>query len=215
MPTSHTIVRGEHLALVAFRAGFGDVQPVLDHPDNSTFAGRPHPTILDVGEALTIPDLTAKQISLATGQRHKLVIQRIKTKLEVVFKTFRGGDTAATTAALSIGDAPARSVSLDAGKMELPIKPADATAIARVQVPGDGEPELEWKLEIGALGRGESDAGALARLRNLGYYRAVSDDADDREQRSAIEEFQADQSLSVTGHLDDGTRTKIAEIYGC
>jgi peptidoglycan hydrolase-like protein with peptidoglycan-binding domain len=65
------------------------------------------------------------------------------------------------------------------------------------------------------LARIEGDEGAFARLRNLGYYRAVPADTDARERRAAIEEFQFDQGLTLSGTMDDDTRAKIEEIYGC
>lgn len=215
MPTTHTVALGDHLALLATQNGFGDVKPILNDPANNPIAGRAHPTILDVGEEVTIPDKVAKELSLPNEQVHKIVIKRIKTKLEVVFKTFRGGDTAATDAKVTVAETPEQSVSLDSGAIDLPTQPTDATAVALVQPPGDGEPALQWSFQLGQLGRSESDDGAMARLRNLGYYRAVDDDADDRERRSAVEEFQADQGVQITGKLDDATKSKIAEIYGC
>jgi hypothetical protein len=36
-----------------------------------------------------------------------------------------------------------------------------------------------------------------------------------RERKSAIEEFQADQGIKLSGELDDATKAKIAEIHGC
>lgn len=216
MPKVHVVAPGEHLAAIATREGFGSVEPILQHGDNSALAGRPHPAILDPEEQVTIPDLAIKAFPVATGKRHKFVIKRLAVKLTVTMVTFRGTPTAATEAEVTASEEGPEPASLSGGKLEVPLSdPARPEAIVQVASAGEGLPDLRWELQLGGLGRSETDTGALARLRNLGYYRTVSADAEEREQRSAIEEFQKDQAMALTGRLDDATRAKIAEIHGC
>jgi hypothetical protein len=56
MPARHDVSPGDHLSLLAARAGFGDVKRILDHPDNQAIANRDHPAILNPGEVVVIPD---------------------------------------------------------------------------------------------------------------------------------------------------------------
>jgi N-acetylmuramoyl-L-alanine amidase len=215
MPSQHTVAPGEHLTAIAAAAGFGDTKPILQHPDNAELAKRPHPTILEPGEQLTLPDLAPKTLGLATGKAHKIVVERPPAKLKLALKTFRGSATAATEGKLTLGDQPPKPVTLDGGAFEEPLVPTLESALLAVTAPDDKGPEIRWQLRLGHLGRSESEEGALARLRNLGYYRAVSKEVEPRERKSAIEEFQADQGMKLSGELDDATKAKIAEIHGC
>lgn len=215
MPVRHDVASGDHLALLAARAGIGDVRRILDHGENSALASRPHPAILEPGEVVVIPDFQAANFTIASGKIHKFVFRRLTTKLKITFKTFRGGPTVATDNTVAVGDAPEQPLPLSAGAFEVETKPTDTAAIANVPAPGNGQPDLVWRLRLGALGRAEGDEGAFARLRNLGYYRTVPSDADERERKSAIEEFQVDQDMKPTGQLDAATRDKLVEAYGC
>lgn len=215
MPRSHVVQAGENLSAIALASGFADGARILGHPDNSALSGRPHPGLLDEGESLTIPDPSPKSLSLATGNVHAIVAQRPTAKLKVAFKTFRGGATVATTAQVAPTGGAAQAVTLSSGAFEIPVDPRCPSALVTVPPLSEGQPELRWRLAPGYLRRSETDAGALARLRNLGYYRAVSGAAEAREVRSAVEEFQCDQNLKLTGALDDATKAKIAEVHGC
>ena len=210
----YLVKAGDHLVALAARMGFDDPKRILEHPDNAGLKGRKNPALLDPGEELTI-EAKPKEVSLPTGQTHKIVVQAPKAKLKVSLKTFRGAATQATEAQLTLGGGAAEAVSLDGGALEKPL-PDPLVDRAVLAVKGaDGRPDLRWKLRLGHLGRIESDDGALARLRNLGYLRSVSGDAEPRERRSAIEEFQADNKLTLSGELDDATRAKLEEIHGC
>ena len=215
MPEQRKVGPGDHLTAIAERLGLPDTQTILAESANESFRDRPHPEMLNPGEILSLPDLEPVKHTLATGQRHKLTIQRPKAKLRVSFKTFSGKPTAAAQATLKLeGEAP-EQISLDGGSLDKPIPPACPTAGVEMPAVAEGKPEIHWRLRLGHLLRSEGDQGALARLRNLGYYRAVPASADANERRSAIEEFQFAQGLTVTGTLDDETRAKIEEIYGC
>jgi hypothetical protein len=215
MPRRYVVQAGDHLLAITAREGFEDSASILEHPDNADQRRRRNPAILDPGEDLTLPDLKPKQVSLTTGRVHKIVVSRPKAKLKVVVRTFRGGESKAEEVHLALGEGPTEAVSLVAGTLEKPL-PHPLCDRASMTMKATGKhPELRWRLRLGHLGRIESDEGALARLRNLGYLRRVSDEAQSRERRSAIEEFQADHGLMLSGELDDDTRTKLEEIYGC
>jgi hypothetical protein len=214
MPEQRKVQPGEHLTGIAEELGLADTKTILSKSADS-LSKRPHPEMLNPGETLTVPDLEPLKFTLATGKRHKLTIQRPKAKLRVTFDTFQGKATAATDAEVTLEGKPAEKQSLDSGKLEMKIAPACAQALVKVKSADDHRPEIHWRLKLGFLVRSESDEGALARLRNLGYYRAVASNAEPRERRAAIEEFQFDQGLTLSGTLDDDTKKKIEEIYGC
>jgi hypothetical protein len=215
VPTQYQVKAGDHLTAIAERLGFRDTQTILSQAANNSLSGRPHPEMLNPGETLSLPDLKPLTFSLATGKRHRLTIPRPKAKLCVAFVTFQGKATTASDAEVTPDGRPAQKLGLDSGKLETKIPPACGQAVVTIASGDDGKPDLEWHLRLGHLPRSEGDEGAFARLRNLGYYRVVPKDADARERRAALEEFQLDQGLTLTGELDDATRAKIEEVYGC
>jgi len=215
MATQYRVKAGDHLTGIADRLGLPDTQTILSQSGNDSLGKRKHPEMLDPGETLTLPDLKPLKFTLSTGKRHKLTIQRPKAELRVSFVTFQGKPTAATAAEVTPESKPVQKVSLDSGKLETKLAPTCEQALVKIAAPNDSRPDLEWRLHLGHLPRSESDEGALARLRNLGYYRVVREDADARERRAAIEEFQFDQGLTLTGEMDDDTKAKIEDLYGC
>jgi hypothetical protein len=215
VPGQRSIQAGDHLTKIAEQLGLPDTETILSLEANAPLRDRPHPEMLDPGELVTLPDVEPLQFTLATGKRHELTIHRLKPKLRVAFTTFAGRSVTATEAEVKCAGRPAETKGLADGELEMPIPPT--CPLAEVELPAsvEGRPAVRWRLRLGYLRRNESDEGAFARLRNLGYYRQVAKEAETRERRSAIEEFQFAQALPLTGTLDDATRAKIEEIYGC
>lgn len=58
-------------------------------------------------------------------------------------------------------------------------------------------------------------AGWKARLFNMGYLYDPDVDGDDAEFAFAVSDFQVDNGMDVTGKLDDTTKSKVKEVYGC
>jgi hypothetical protein len=215
MPTQYRVKPGDHLTAIADRLGLEDTQTLLSQPGNSALADRKHPEMLDPDETLAIPDLKPMTFTLATGQRHKLTVKCPKAKLCVGLVTFVGQPSSAGEAEVTLQGRSPETKSLDGGKLDMPIPPACGQATIKLASSDEHKPDVAWNLQLGHLPRIESDEGLLERLRNLGYYRAVADTLDERERRSAIEEFQHDQGLTLTGQLDEDTKAKIEEVYGC
>jgi hypothetical protein len=215
MPEKRNVEPGDHLTAIADQLGLEDTQTILSQPANADFANRPHPEMLNPGETLTLPDLEPVKYTLATGKRHTLTIQRVKAKLKVTFTSLAGKPSAATEVELKLDGKEPEQASLSDGQLEKPIPPTCPLATIKMPATAEGKPDIEWRLRLGYLVRSEGDEGVLARLRNLGYYRRVPREADERERRSAIEEFQFAQGLTVTGELDDDTRAAVVDLYGC
>ena len=85
MPTQYKVKLGDHLTGIADGLGLPDTQTILSQSANDALGQRKHPEMLKPGETLTLPDLKLLKFTLATGQRHKLTIQRPKAKLCVSF----------------------------------------------------------------------------------------------------------------------------------
>ena len=70
-------------------------------------------------------------------------------------------------------------------------------------------------VKIGYLDPIDLLSGQKARLNNLGYFAGDPDLAADDDFRSAVEEFQCDQGLTVDGQCGAKTQAKLKQIHGC
>ncbi len=84
--------------------------------------------------------------------------------------------------------------------------------------------DLDIPVLVGKLDPIGSLRGQQARLRNLGYFFGdfaptdqdrPPDEEDPQAFPSAVEEFQCDQGLPVTGSCDSATQAKLKELHGC
>lgn len=97
----------------------------------------------------------------------------------------------------------------------------DAGQLRRLRGRRDGDIAFDpdFDLEIPEPGPEERDLGALQRLYNLGYGPDDTGGArfgnwDDADRKAAIEQFQRDQKLDVTGTLDEPTLNALFEEHG-
>jgi hypothetical protein len=81
-------------------------------------------------------------------------------------------------------------------------------AIARSGVLRIPEEQLEFELQFGCLDPWDEVIGAQARLQNLGYYHGDLSGETNDDFREALQVFQSDFGLPVTGELDDDTKQK-------
>jgi hypothetical protein len=75
--------------------------------------------------------------------------------------------------------------------------------------------DLKISLRIGHLDPINEPSGQVARLRNLAYYPAPVGEIDEKLFRAAVEEFQCEHGLTVTGICEASTQAKLEEVYGC
>jgi N-acetylmuramoyl-L-alanine amidase len=75
--------------------------------------------------------------------------------------------------------------------------------------------DLELPIQIGHLDPVEEVSGQQARLNNLGYDAGEVGEEDEAKLRSALEEFQCDQSFTVDGICDPQTQARLLEVHGC
>ena len=223
MPTQHTVKQDEHVAGIATKHGIEDYNLVWDFPDNADLKQlRENPFVLFPGDVLTVLDREEKSVTRPTGAKHRFVIQVNRIKLRLKVLTLGQDPAAGAPCKLVIeGGARADLTTDGAGIVEKAIARTDKQGKL---VLGDAD----FSLRIGALNPmpgdpeadpisqtpGNKDSGWAQRLTNLGYVVPPADDRDADELRSAIEEFQCDHGLGVTGEQDAGTRAKLLEIHG-
>lgn len=209
MAGSHTVRQGEHLAAIAAKYGFASAATLWNHPLNAELKQkRGNPNILYPGDVVGIPDPAEKQVTCDTGQAHRFRAQReelfLRIRLQEAFPE-------------PIGSTPCRLV-IDGRIHDLT---TDADGAVEVKVPATASRgtltvrDVSVPLRIGSLDPIDEPSGVVARLANLGYYRGHADEVDEAELRAAIEEFQCDQGLDLTGECDGPTRAKLEEVHGC
>jgi hypothetical protein len=220
MSKKHVVCQGEHLAGIAGQYGLHDFRIIWNHPDNAELKKkRLDPGVLYPGDIVSIPDLETGTYDRATEQRHSFVLSR--TGLTLCLKLERA-------LYQPIGDTPCE-LSLEQGRFDLVTDPDgtlshpisdsanQAALLVKENINVNGDPvlfETGMNIRIGHLDPVEEASGQVARLSNLGYYRASIDKIDNDELVSAIEEFQCDNGLPLTGVCDGVTQAKLREVHG-
>ena len=99
------------------------------------------------------------------------------------------------------------------GFVEIPLKP-NARAGKLTVYPGKPE-EITYSLDLGGLDPVDEVSGVRQRLANLGYFCAHSGPEDSDDLRSALRKFQENNSLRITGMIDDTTKSELKSLHGC
>lgn len=214
MPT-YTIKRGEHLDQIAERFGFADLRTVWEDPGNAELrARRASPHVLLEGDEVFVPEFQPRVESRGTKQKHEFRARRTKIRLRVALVDESGNALADVPCTLSASGASQALVTDADGVVELEI-PRGATSGQLVVDDPAQTFDLRVPLAIGALDPVDEPSGQRDRLRNLGYYLAEGGEPDPEALRSAVEEFQCDEALPVTGECDGATQAKLLERHGC
>jgi hypothetical protein len=216
MASHYTVKPGDYVAKIAEENGFYDFLTIWEHAQNKQLKEkRKNPNVLAPGDELFIPDKTLKKESGATGQLHRFQVKPGKLLLRLVLEDLYGKPVANAKCELRVDGALFQLVSAADGKIEkeIPLTAQDAELVVT-----DGETALKnvkLKVQIGHLDPVEELSGQKARLSNLGYYLGSLDKDDAPQFRSAVEEFQCDQGLTVDGDCGAKTQAKLKEIHGC
>ena len=212
---THTVKQGEHLARIAHDHGFADFRPLWDHPQNAALKDkRTSPHILLPGDVVFIPDKEAKEESAATEQRHRFRVHGRPLVLRLQLLGFGHQPLADTPCELHLGGAVHSLTTDGEGRIEQAIPATADSGILIFQDPLVPF-EVAIPLKIGHLDPITEPSGQKARLRNLGY-NPGSLTADDAQPFAiAVQEFQCDHGLQVTGEVDAATRDKLEQVHGC
>lgn len=210
MPTSYVVKQGDHLSSIAQQFGFADYRTIWNHADNSALRQkRKDPHTLYPGDTIQIPDKRQKNVNIATTAVHKFRLKDAPLMLRLVVRDFDHQPLANTPCELEVEGTVYKLTSDGQGKIETKIPKTAQSGVLRIP-----ELELEIPVKVGHLDPLDEEEGWRARLGNLGYHWEPLDGADEDAMRMAIEEFQCDHDVKVTGVLDDATRAKLKELHG-
>lgn len=210
MSKRHLVQPGDHIAKLAAKAGFLTLDAIWTHPENAELRKtRPSPQILAPGDVVFIPDRVPGEKSASTGRVHQFVLRRTSLEVLIVLLDRRFQPRPGIACDLVLDGGGACSVTDAFGVLRASLPPTAETGR------GGGEPEQPFKVLVGWLDPQDTLSGARARLNNLGYDAGERDDPADADLRSAIEEFQCDHGIPVTGELDAATTSLLAQRHGC
>ena len=206
--TTHIVEDGEHLPGIAERYGFQSHKTLWDHPENALLRQRGRlPEILLSGDEIVIPEKNHEPLVASTGQMHPLVVRSARLQLRLRVRDLGAQPIADADCRLSVGLAADEELRTDAdGRVSQAI--ARSTSHALFTLAND-----TFDVAVGALDPIDTPTGWRGRLVNLGYLE--SDESDPRELQAAVEEFQCDVRLPLTGKMDDRTRAKLLVEHGC
>jgi N-acetylmuramoyl-L-alanine amidase len=212
----HKVSQGEHVARIACDCGFADYHTIWDHPDNASLkAQRKNPNVLFPGDLVHIPDAAPKEFSRATDNRHKFEVTQPKLMLRLKLEVLYDRPLAGVACTLAV-EGDRRNVTTDGeGQIEQRIPPP-AERVALI-LRGGETPFVNAPLSflVGNLDPVEEVSGQLARLNNLGYYAGKVEGGDAYALRSAVEEFQCENDLTVDGICGPKTQARLLAVHGC
>ena len=204
----HTVVQGDQLSGIAEKYGFRKVASIWDDPNNADLKAKRKAHILFPGDELFIPEKQRKIETRPTGDTHRFRVPVEKLKLKLAILDVNGNPRANLDCTLAVEGQTA------------PVSTGDDGTILR-EIPKTARkgklvlPDMEISLMIGHLDPVEEKSGQMARLNNLGYEAGDVGSPDPERFRSAVEEFQCDQDMDVTGDCDDATQAQLKSVHGC
>ena len=218
MPKFHKVEQGDCLASIAAKYGFTDLHTIYDHPKNATLKGnRPHPNVLAPEDIVYIPDKQEKQEARGTAKQHHFQLPNTRLPLRIVLRDPEGQPYANKRYQLKLEECVLHGASDGSGVIEQKI-PIDATeADLTVWVAEDvGRcQKLHRTLKISYLDPVKEISGIQARLNNLGYECGTVDGIIGPMTKSALEKFQEQNGLAISGEVDAATQSKLLDCHGC
>lgn len=214
MSKTYIVEPGDYAASIAKAHDFFNVDDLWTHPDNAELAQRRDPNFLMPGDEVVIPDLEPVSFQASSGQSHEFVVPRTKLELRLQVAAAVRGELADWSYTLKVGATTSNGTLDGEGKLTAKLPFGVKEGRLELQAP-DGASALECSLQIGHLHPPDEESGAMLRLANLGYLRPTQSELEPLELRSAIEEFQCDQELTVDGELSSATVDKLREVHGC
>lgn len=202
--------QGDHLSRIAANFGFSGYRSIWDHPNNADLKKtRQTPHILLPGDNLFIPDREVRVETRSTDQRHRFLYPGTPLMLIIVLKDNDYQPLANADCELRVESDSGKLTTNGSGLLQKPIKSQDANGGVVIN-------QTEMEFRIGDLDPIDSITGQQARLNNLGYSAGrVGAKVDPEQMRSAVEEFQCDQHLTVDGICSPGTQARLKATHGC
>lgn len=204
MPTRHTVRSGDCISSIAFENGFFPETIWTDPANADLKRQRRDPSVLKDGDVVVVMDKRIKEVSKPTEKRHRFRRRGVPEKLRLQLRRY-GRSRANLPYVLDVEGSTTKGTTDQDGFLEAWIPPDAERALLIL----NGRKRIN--LHVGYLQPASEERGARERLANMGYLESV--DADQEAYRQALESFQADHGLEVTGELSTETQEKLKEEH--
>ena len=245
MPTEYKGNSGDCISSIAFNHGFFWETLWNHGSNSELKSKRKDPNILKEGDVVHIPDLTLKQETCATEARHRFKLKGVPAKLRLRLVKNKDPEPASAADADNATDDDLASHSDDdtdkppalVPRANVPfalevdgtiVKQSKTDSDGRLEVPlppnarngrlilNPGMPEQEViPLELGGLDPVDEISGVRRRLSNLKYHCLPTGNEMTDDLAVALQDFQGNNGLKVTGRIDDETKDKLKTLHGC
>jgi hypothetical protein len=197
----YVVQQGDCLSSIAEQCGM--LPDTLWNANPDLKSKRKNANALLPGDVLVIPDRQVKQHPAATDQLHQFVRKGVPTKFRLILERYQQ-PIADKSYVLVIDGRQYQGTTASNGLLEVDL-PANAQS-GTVYVPDE---QIEYDLSFGCVDPLDQVSGAQARLQNLGYYHGDVDGEMNDDFREALQYFQSDYGLEVTGEVDADTEEKL------
>lgn len=209
MSSPYSAIPGDHLARIAHQHGIFPYWPVWDEPANRTLRlARKTPHILAPRDPVVIPDRMTREVERVTEQRHRFRLHARPLMVRLALSRWERAPAGGLPYTLEIDGQRFAGTTRPDGTLEHRITPTAEKGVLTVE-------ERTIEVYVGHLEPLDTLPGWRERLNNLGYDAGRSDDPDDLQLRSAVEEFQCDHGLQVDGVCGPGTQARLRQVHGC
>jgi len=204
---AYTVKQGDYLASITQDAGFLSWKTVWDDGANASIKAKRNANVLYPGDVVQVPIRQKKAESVATGEKTTFETIGDPVTVKVVVLSWDGTPISTMDVQFKLDTTEAFKTAEDgsAKKNVNPSGPKEGNLIVQT---------FSMPLKLGHLDPAEEFSGQVWRLNNLGYRAGEPADANDMAFRSAIEEFQCDNSIAVTGQCDTATQDKLRTVHG-
>lgn len=216
-PNNYTVQQGDYVSKIAAERGLSDFKKIWDHAQNQQLKqSRQSPNILAPGDILFIPDKEIRTEARSTDSLHPFVLSGNPLKVRIILKDMADKPVAGKTCELKVAGSPdVQPLNTDSqGMVEREIQPNAGTG--KLKLKDEGRPiDLDTDILIGHLDPIDKITGWKGRLNNLGYDAGEVNAEETLQLKSAIEEFQCDNKLTVDAICGPITQAKLKQVHGC
>jgi hypothetical protein len=210
--TTHVVQSGECLSSIGFKYGFFP-ESLWALPENEPLRTlRKDFNILYPTDVVYIPVRRKKAVAGAPGNRYEFRRKGIPEWLRIRFLDGNSRPRAGLAYLLTITTRAERTIASVKGQTNgqgMLIEPIPPDADRAVLLAGTA-PDIErMEIPIGRVFPIDTEEGICMRLANLGYFCGSPPGSSPEWTRLSIEQFQADNGLTVTGEADAPTKAKL------
>ena len=181
---------------------------IWDDGKNSAIKAKRNPNVLYPGDKIVIPPKQKKEASIPTTEYSTFQTVGDPIQLKIVVLDWAGDPVVDTELDIQLDGGEKIKTGGDGSATKKVVDP-QGTRIGKLKLKG-----FTLDLKLGHLDPVEELSGQGWRLNNLGYRAGSPADASDIVFKSAVEEFQCDNTLTVDGKCGPNTQAKLKDVHG-